>query len=159
MPPPAPGKMVVTSVCLEDVHPDAGPLFYIPGSQKIPPYRFSNGTIRAIPAEMGPCHAYIDNAIKERGLKSEIFLGRKGDCFIWSCQIAHGGSPIRRSEAHAQEPGDALLARQRHGARTSSKASTAAITSPRTTSRSRRTRSGSGLPIARCSKRAGRGGL
>jgi len=36
MPPPVPDKMVVTSVCLEDVHPDAGPLFYLPGSQKIP---------------------------------------------------------------------------------------------------------------------------
>ena len=94
MPPPTPDKMVVTSVCLEDVHPDAGPLFYLPGSQKIPPYRFSNGTIRAIPAEMDACHAYLDQALKERGLKREIFLGRKGDVFIWSCQIAHGGSPI-----------------------------------------------------------------
>jgi ectoine hydroxylase-related dioxygenase (phytanoyl-CoA dioxygenase family) len=94
MPPPAPDKMVVTSVCLEDVHPDAGPLFYLPGSQKIPPYRFSNGTIRAIDGEMNACHAYLDQAIKERGLKREIFLGRKGDVFIWSCQIAHGGSPI-----------------------------------------------------------------
>ncbi len=94
MPPPTPDKMVVTSVCLEDVHPDAGPLFYLPGSQKIPPYRFSNGTIRAIGAEMDKCHAYLDSAIKERGLTRETFLGRKGDCFIWSCQIAHGGSRI-----------------------------------------------------------------
>ena len=94
MPPPTPDKMVVTSVCLENVHPDAGPLFYLPGSQKIPPYRFSNGTIRAIDGEMNACHAYLDQAIKERGLRREIFLGRKGDVFIWSCQIAHGGSPI-----------------------------------------------------------------
>ena len=43
---------------------------------------------------MNACHAYLDKAIKERGLKREIFLGRKGDCFIWSCQIAHGGTPI-----------------------------------------------------------------
>jgi phytanoyl-CoA hydroxylase len=95
MPPPTPDKMVVTSVCLEDVHPDAGPLFYLPGSQKIPPYRFSNGTIRAIDAEIDQCHAYLDQAIEERSLKREIFLGRKGDVFIWSCQIAHGGSPIK----------------------------------------------------------------
>jgi phytanoyl-CoA hydroxylase len=94
MPPPTADKMVVTSVCLEDVHPDAGPLFYIPGSQKIPPYRFSNGTIRAIGAEMDKCHAYVDGAIKERGLERETFIGRKGDCFIWSCQLAHGGTRI-----------------------------------------------------------------
>ena len=95
MPPPAPEKMVVTSVCLEDVHPEAGPLFYLPGSQKIPPYLFSNGTIRAIPAEMDKCHAYLDKAIDERGIGRETFLGRKGDVFIWSCQIAHGGTPIK----------------------------------------------------------------
>ena len=94
MPPPAPEKMVVTSVCLEDVHPDAGPLFYLPGSQKIQPYIFSNGRIRAIDAEMDKCHAYLDAAIAERGLKRETFLGAKGDVFIWSCQIAHGGTPI-----------------------------------------------------------------
>src|SRR5256885_292489 len=75
MPPPTPDKMVVTSVCLEDVHPDAGPLFYYPGSQKIPPYRFSNGTIRAVDAEMDKVHTYVDVAIKERGLQREIFLG------------------------------------------------------------------------------------
>ena len=46
------------------------------------------------PSEMDECHAYLDRAIKERGLKREIFLGRKGDVFILSCQIAHGGSPI-----------------------------------------------------------------
>jgi hypothetical protein len=76
-------------------HAEAGPLFYLPSSQMIPPYLFSNGTIRAIPAEMDKCHAYLDKAIAERGIKRETFLGRKGDVFIWSCQIAHGGTPIR----------------------------------------------------------------
>src|SRR3954465_990123 len=32
MPPPVLEKMVVTSVCLEDVHADVGPLVYYPGS-------------------------------------------------------------------------------------------------------------------------------
>ena len=43
---------------------------------------------------MDKCHAYLDKAIAERGIGRETFLGRKGDVFIWSCQIAHGGSPI-----------------------------------------------------------------
>ncbi len=94
MPPPGVDKMVVTSVCLEDVHPDAGPLFYFPGSHKIPPYRFSNGQIRAIDAEMPQCFEYIHGAIKERGLRRETFIGRKGDVFIWASQLTHGGSPI-----------------------------------------------------------------
>ena len=94
MPPPGEGKMVVTSVCLEDVHPDAGPLFYFPGSHKIPPYRFSSGSIRAIESEMDKVHAYIDAEIEKRGLKRETFIGRKGDVFIWASQLAHGGTPI-----------------------------------------------------------------
>jgi hypothetical protein len=94
MPPPVPEKMVVTSVCLEDVRADAGPLFYYPGSQKIPPYRFSNGGIRAVDAEMPACHAYLHAEMGKRSLSRETFLGKKGDVFIWSCQIAHGGTPI-----------------------------------------------------------------
>ena len=94
MPPPVAGKMVVTSVCLEDVKAEAGPLFYYAGSQKIPPYRFSDGRLNAIPGEMTQVHAYLDGEIAQRGLSRETFLGRKGDVFIWSCQIAHGGTPI-----------------------------------------------------------------
>ncbi|TMI98535.1 MAG: phytanoyl-CoA dioxygenase family protein [Alphaproteobacteria bacterium] len=94
MPPPGEDKMVVTSVCLEDVHSDAGPLFYFPGSHKIPPYRFSSGSIRALDGEMDKVHAYIDAEIAKRGLKREIFIGKKGDVFIWASQLAHGGSPI-----------------------------------------------------------------
>ena len=94
MPPPVLHKMVVTSVCLEDVQTDAGPLFYYPGSHKIPPYRFSNGKVRAIPAEMPQCHHYVDGEIAQRGLKRETFIGRKGDVFIWASQLAHGGTPI-----------------------------------------------------------------
>src|ERR1041384_3329102 len=95
MPPPAPEKMVVTSVCLEDVHPDAGPLLYLPGSQKIPPYLFSNGTIRAIDSEMDKCHAYLDQAIAERRPARPTLLGRQGAGFLRSCQIAHGGTAIK----------------------------------------------------------------
>jgi phytanoyl-CoA hydroxylase len=94
MPPPVADKMVVTSVCLEDVHADAGPLFYYPGSHKIPPYRFSNGRIRAIEAEMPKCFDYVHGAIRERGLLRRTFIGHKGDVFIWAAQLAHGGSPI-----------------------------------------------------------------
>ena len=94
MPPPADGKMVVTSVCLEDVHPDAGPLFYFPGSHTIAPYRFSTGKLNAVDGEMMQCHEYVHGAIAERGLRRETFIGRKGDVFIWACHLAHGGTPI-----------------------------------------------------------------
>jgi ectoine hydroxylase-related dioxygenase (phytanoyl-CoA dioxygenase family) len=94
MPPPVLHKMVVTSVCLEDVHPDAGPLVYYPSSHKIPPYRFSDGRLNAIDAEMPKCFEYVRGEVEKRGLKPATFLGRKGDVFIWASQLLHGGSPI-----------------------------------------------------------------
>jgi phytanoyl-CoA hydroxylase len=94
MPPPVANKMVITSICLEDVHPDAGPLFYWPGSQQIPPYMFWAGRIKAINAELPKCMDYVNGAVKERGLTRQTFLGRKGDVFIWAAQLLHGGTPI-----------------------------------------------------------------
>ncbi|MDR3389314.1 MAG: methyltransferase domain-containing protein [Rudaea sp.] len=94
MPPPKAGSLVVASISLEDVRPDAGPLFYYPGSHLIPPYVFSHGGIHAVDAEMPDCQRYLEKEVAQRGLKKETFLGRKGDVFLWHCQLLHGGSPI-----------------------------------------------------------------
>ncbi len=94
MPPPKAGSLIVASTCLEDVRPDAGPLFYYPGSHRIPPYVFSHGGIHAVDAEMPACRRYLEGEIAKRNLKKEIFLGKKGDVFLWHCQLVHGGSPI-----------------------------------------------------------------
>jgi len=76
------------------VHPDAGPLFYYPGSHRIPPYVFSHGGIHAVDAEMPECRAYLDREIASRNLKKELLFGKKGDIFLWHAQLLHGGSPI-----------------------------------------------------------------
>jgi phytanoyl-CoA hydroxylase len=95
MPPPVPNTLVVSSICLEDIHADAGPLFYYPGSHLIPPYKFSHGGINAIEAEMGACRAHIDQEIAARGLQKTAFLGSAGDVFLWHAQLLHGGMQIR----------------------------------------------------------------
>ena len=94
MPGPCPDGLIVTSICLEDVHPDAGPLTYYPGSHRIPPYRFSHGGIHAAPDEMDAATAYAEEQIAARSLVSEEFYGNKGDVFIWHEQLYHGGRPI-----------------------------------------------------------------
>lgn len=94
MPPPKAGSLVVASLSLEDVHADAGPLFYYPGSHRIPPYVFSHGGIHAVDAEMPACRAYLDREIASRNLKKELLFGKKGDIFLWHAQLLHGGSPI-----------------------------------------------------------------
>ncbi len=94
MPPPVPGKLVVSFICLEDIDAASGPIFYYPGSQEIPPYKFSHGGIHAIEAEMDSCRAYVEEEVTRRGLQKTAFLGSAGDVFLWHSQLLHGGLPI-----------------------------------------------------------------
>jgi hypothetical protein len=95
MPGPCPDGLVVTSICLEDMLPDAGPLTYYPGSHTIPPYRFSHGGIHAVPEEMDTATKYAFDEIEARGLTAVDFAGHTGDVFVWHEQLYHGGRPIR----------------------------------------------------------------
>ena len=95
MPPPVDGRMVVASICVDDVDEDNGPVVYYPGSHRIPPHRFSDGRLNEIPAEMPQCRAYLEREIAARGLREEEFRGRGGDVLLWHAQLLHGGRPIR----------------------------------------------------------------
>ena len=94
MPGPCVDGLVVTSICLEDVDPTAGPLTYYPGSHTIPPYRFSDGRLNAVADEMHAATEYAQHAVAERGLEAVDFIGHKGDVFIWHEQLYHGGRKI-----------------------------------------------------------------
>jgi ectoine hydroxylase-related dioxygenase (phytanoyl-CoA dioxygenase family) len=95
MPPIVANKMVVSSICLEDVQPDAGPLVYYPGTHKLRPYHFSHGRIEAVREEMGLCREYLDEQLKKMKPKRCEFLGKAGDVFLWHGQLLHGGSGIQ----------------------------------------------------------------
>ncbi len=94
MPPPVENKMAVSSICLEDVTPDAGPLAYYPGSHKWTAYRFSHGGIDAREAEMPACREYVEGLIQSTGCERKVFLGKAGDVFVWHGQLLHGGTVI-----------------------------------------------------------------
>jgi len=94
MTPRTPHALIAAWVALEDVHPDAGPLVYVPGSHRIPLYTFNDGTHHATREEGADWYDYIDVQIRLRGLKERTFLARKGDVFIWHSDLVHGGSPI-----------------------------------------------------------------
>ena len=94
MTPRTPGNVIATWTALEDVHPDAGPLRYWPGSHQIPLHRFSDGTHHAINEEMDTWQEYIDHEIAARGIEPVEFLARCGDVFIWHANLAHAGGNI-----------------------------------------------------------------
>lgn len=88
-------RLAVSSICLEDVAPEAGPLVYYPGSHKIPPFRFPNGGFAALSDGTVQCTDYVHEEIRKRGLRREEFLGEAGDVFLWHGQLVHGGSVIK----------------------------------------------------------------
>lgn len=94
MPPGVDDKMAVAAVPLEQYTLENGPLFYYPKSHLIPKYRFSDGHIRAIEAEMPQCDAYLFGEIAKRGITKQVFCGGAGDLFIWHSQLLHGGDTI-----------------------------------------------------------------
>ncbi|HEY9809793.1 MAG TPA: phytanoyl-CoA dioxygenase family protein [Halomicronema sp.] len=87
--------LVASWIALEDCHPDAGPLWYIPGSHKIPIYRFSSGSPHVVEKEFPDWQKYMAEEVKNKNLNEEFFYPKKGDVFIWHSQLLHGGSRIK----------------------------------------------------------------
>jgi ectoine hydroxylase-related dioxygenase (phytanoyl-CoA dioxygenase family) len=103
-------------IALEDVHPDAGPLFYLPGSHRWP-FLHSDDVVRArpelsrlrdaaragslAPPEQQQLVHQLGNAWTEefRKLEAEFSVPRvpvyprAGDVVIWHSLLAHGGAP------------------------------------------------------------------
>ncbi len=94
------GFMCGVWIAMEDVHEDAGPLFYYPKSHKLP---FIDGKTLDISYEdivnskypQKLFEPYWIQIIKEENFQKEIFLAKKGQVLIWHSNIFHGGSLIK----------------------------------------------------------------
>lgn len=83
-------------LAMEDIHPDAGPLVYYPGSHKWPIVYNEMigrrvGTNRAGLAQA----AYEDvwqALVEAHGVQPEVFCAKKGQALIWAANLLHGGS-------------------------------------------------------------------
>jgi len=83
-------------LAMEDVGPDAGPLFYLPGSQRWPIVTNAligrRGTGSALTSAQDP-YGPAWTALREAyGTQEETFLARKGQALIWCANLLHGGS-------------------------------------------------------------------
>jgi hypothetical protein len=83
-------------VALEDIHPDAGPLTYYPGSHKWPVlYNDLIGNLVGQEADFvaqDPYKRAWQAMVEASGVKPEIFCARKGQALIWTANLLHGGS-------------------------------------------------------------------
>ncbi len=91
-----PSHLAATWIAMEDVHPDAGPLFYYPGSHRIKKFDWGNGLFLTPESRMheGDFARFLEQQCAESGLQREVFYPKKGDVFFWHAALAHGGSPV-----------------------------------------------------------------
>jgi ectoine hydroxylase-related dioxygenase (phytanoyl-CoA dioxygenase family) len=93
------GYLIAVWIALEDTSPDSGPLFYYPGSHRLPYLLnedFNEGSTSLLLGrkEYGDYEDRIEQSIREKQLEKEVFIARKGDVLIWHANLIHGGMPI-----------------------------------------------------------------
>ena len=93
------GYLIAVWIALEDITVDNGPLFYYPGSHKLPFVLnddFNEGETLLLTGKKSyvDYEDVVDNLVNTKGYKKEIFLAKKGDVFIWHANLVHGGSKI-----------------------------------------------------------------
>lgn len=91
------GYMIAAWMPLEDISEDSGPLFYYPGSHKLPyvlKSDFNHGGNKFLIGKQ--CNRMYENKIEEvineHQLTPVIFTPKKGDILIWHANLLHGGS-------------------------------------------------------------------
>lgn len=88
-----PDYMLGVWVALEDMDMTNGPIYYYPGSQKLPRVNMQTVGADADPSQYPHYERYIEKLIEREGLKREYALIKKGQAFLWSANILHGGAP------------------------------------------------------------------
>ncbi|CAG5079789.1 phytanoyl-CoA dioxygenase family protein [Parvicella tangerina] len=95
------GNLIATWLALEDLTEDCGPLFYYPGSHKLP--YVMNGDFDNIGSRFklgdktyGDYEDKIESIIQENDLQKKHFIAKKGDLLIWHANLLHGGEAIER---------------------------------------------------------------
>jgi ectoine hydroxylase-related dioxygenase (phytanoyl-CoA dioxygenase family) len=92
-----PGFLAASWLALEDVHPDAGPLGYLPGSHRIPKFDWGDGLFLTPESrhDEADFRRHIERQCRRLGLSMRTFLPRRGDLLIWHASLAHEGMPVR----------------------------------------------------------------
>lgn len=93
------GYLIAVWIALEDITPDNGPLFYYPGSHKLPflfnsDYNQSSSLLTLGNKTYGDYEEVLQEIIEEKQFTIQPFLAKKGDVLIWHANLVHGGAPI-----------------------------------------------------------------
>ncbi len=94
------GFMCGIWVALEDIHPDAGPLLYFPGSHREPYLSARDLDLKQADlihhtAPQRLFEPHWRELVDRKGYRADAFLAQKGEVLIWHANLLHGGSPVR----------------------------------------------------------------
>lgn len=81
-------------VALEDVGERNGPLFYYPGSHRLPELTFYDLGLASSTSSYNYYESFQHELMDELGFTPIEFHARKGDALIWSSNVVHGGKPV-----------------------------------------------------------------
>jgi phytanoyl-CoA hydroxylase len=90
----SPMELVAAWVALEDIQEGSGELEYYPKSNVFPDFLFE-GKYKWFPPgnqELDNFYADLNEQARKAGVQAVKFRPRTGDVFIWSADLAHGGS-------------------------------------------------------------------
>jgi ectoine hydroxylase len=98
------GYLVGVWIALEDIDTDAGPVYYYPGSHRLPyvfneDFETGNSSLWLGDLNYTNYEIKIQELIKEHNLQAVEFTAKKGDVLIWHANLIHGGKKINREGA------------------------------------------------------------
>lgn len=94
------GYLIAVWIALEDTNENSGPLFYYPGSHKLP-YLLNNDfnemstALKLGKNDYPDYEDVVEEVIEKNRLDKKTFFAKKGDVLIWNANLIHGGSPIK----------------------------------------------------------------
>jgi hypothetical protein len=88
-------------VAMEDTNADNGPLFYYPRSHRNEEFNYFNIGIESKKdfSEYKEYEDFMEAFMDSREYERREIYMKKGDVLIWSSNLVHGGSPIRKTDA------------------------------------------------------------
>ena len=82
-------------IAFEDVDSDNGPLFYYPGSHKLPIYEMSDFGLPSSPGSYAMWEQAVQALMAASGCELAELHVERGQALVWAANLHHGGRPIR----------------------------------------------------------------
>ena len=89
------GYMTGVWIGLEEIDADNGPVFYYPGSHKLPEFTMADVGVEPKEELYAEYERYMKRVVEHFGLEKRQATMPKGHAFLWSANLIHGGDERR----------------------------------------------------------------